>query len=152
MIHKSLIRLNFTSILQINTFYFVVLLSKIQIFWCEIRIFFKKSEISGFGTFISNGLISSKKCSILMVDPALNSWRSELFNAVFDVITALFPVDLSRKNLGDPLTVCFRRVPPGYLRTRLFFFCIIVSFKTGAFSHKLKDFWRNNPIFPVFGR
>ena len=104
MIHKSLIRLNFTSILQINTFYFVVLLSKIQIFWCEIRIFFKKSEISGFGTFISNGLISSKKCSILMVDPALNSWRSELFNAVFDVITALFPVDLSRKNLGDPLS------------------------------------------------
>ena len=55
----------------------------------------KISEISGFGTFISDGFISAKKSPFLMVDPALNSSHSELFNALFDVITALFPADLS---------------------------------------------------------
>ena len=58
-------------------------------------IFFKISEISGFETFISDGFISSRKCPILKVDPALNSLDSELFNALFDVITALCPTDLS---------------------------------------------------------
>ena len=64
---------------------------------------FKISEISGFQTSISDGFISSRKCPILMVDPALNSFDSELFNALLDVITAFFPVALSRKKLGDPL-------------------------------------------------
>ena len=66
-------------------------------------IFFKVSEISGFQTFISDGFISSRKYPILMVDPALNSLDSELFNALFDVMTGCFPADLSRKKLGDPL-------------------------------------------------
>ena len=61
------------------------------------------SEISGFQTFISDGFISSRKCPIQMVDPALNSLDSEFFNALFDVITAFFPAALSRKKLGDPL-------------------------------------------------
>ena len=68
-------------------------------------IFFKLSEISGFQTFILDGFISSRKCSFLMVDPALSSLDSELFNTLFDVFTAFFPAALSRKKLGDPLTV-----------------------------------------------
>ena len=35
--------------------------------------FYQISEISEPGTFISDGLISSRKCPILMVDPALDS-------------------------------------------------------------------------------
>ena len=66
-------------------------------------IIFKFSEISGFQTFISDGFVSSRKYPILMVDPALNSVDSELFNALFDVFTAFFPAALSRKTFGDPL-------------------------------------------------
>ena len=47
----------------------------------------KISELSGFQTFISDGFISSRKCPILMADPALNSLDSELFNALFDVVS-----------------------------------------------------------------
>ena len=67
-------------------------------------IIFKISETSGFQTFISGSFISSRKCRILMVDPALNSLDSELFNALFDVFTAFFPDDLSRKKFGDSLS------------------------------------------------
>ena len=38
-----------------------------------------------------------------MVDPALDSLDSELFGAVFDVITAVFPADLSRVYCRHPL-------------------------------------------------
>ena len=86
-------------------FIFVDLLSKVQILLMENLTFFKISEISGFQTFISGGFISSKKCPIFMVDPALNSLDSELFNAPFDVITAFFPAALSRKKLGYPLEI-----------------------------------------------
>ena len=40
-----------------------------------------------------------------MVDPALNTLDSEVFKALFDVITAFFPAALSRKKLGDPSCV-----------------------------------------------
>ena len=60
----------------------------------QILILSKKTEISGFGTFISKCFISSKKCPILMVDTALNSWESEVFNTAFDVITTLLPAAL----------------------------------------------------------
>ena len=56
--------------------------------------FSKKSEFSGSETFISDDFISSRKCPNLMVDPSLESWKSEVFNALFDVITALFPAVL----------------------------------------------------------
>ncbi len=68
---------------------------------------FQNSEFFGFETFISDGFISSRKCPILMVDPALNSLDSELFNARFDDFAAFFPADLSRKKLGDPLSSFF---------------------------------------------
>ena len=61
--------------------------------------FSKISEISGFGTFISDGFIStlsSRKRPILVVDSTLDSSDSKVFKAVFDVITAWFPADLSR--------------------------------------------------------
>ena len=64
----------------------------------------KFSEISGFETFISDDFISSRKCPILMVDPALNSLDSELFNALFEVFTAFFPADLSRKIACGPFS------------------------------------------------
>ena len=63
----------------------------------------KISEISGFETFISGDFISSRKCPNIMVDPALDSLYSELFNAVFDVITGFFPADLSRVYCRHPL-------------------------------------------------
>ena len=56
---------------------------------------FQISEISGSQTFISDDFISTRKCPILTDDPALNSSDSELFNTLFDVITALFPTGLS---------------------------------------------------------
>ena len=55
----------------------------------------KHSEMSRFGTFNPNDFISSENCPFLMVDPALNSSHSEVFDALLDVITALFPADLS---------------------------------------------------------
>ena len=73
-------------------------------------IFSKNPEISGSETFISDDFISSRKCSNLMVDPALDSLESELLNALFDVITALFSADLSRKKCRDPLKFCFRHI------------------------------------------
>ena len=57
----------------------------------------KISEISGFETFISDDFTSSRKCSILMVDPALDSLDSELFNELFDIITVLFASNLQQK-------------------------------------------------------
>ena len=60
----------------------------------QILSFFKNLEISEFETFISDDFISVKKCSILMVDTALDSWESELFEALLNVVTALFASDL----------------------------------------------------------
>ena len=60
----------------------------------QILNFVKNLEISEFETFISDYFISVKKCSILMVDTALDSWESELFEACFNVFTALFAFDL----------------------------------------------------------
>ena len=37
-----------------------------------------------------------------MVDPVLDSLNAELFNAVFDDITAVFPADLSRVYCRHP--------------------------------------------------
>ena len=73
---------------------FVDLLSKSEFVDAKL-IFFKISENSGFQTFIADGFISSRIRPILMVDPALNSLDFELFNALFDVITAFFPAVLS---------------------------------------------------------
>ena len=61
------------------------------------------SLIQGFETFISDDFISSRKCPILMVDPALDSLDSELLKALFDVFTAFFPADLSRVYCRHPL-------------------------------------------------
>ena len=96
MIQICLTSLEFVSVFQKSVFIFIDLLSKIRIWMMQNFTFSKISEISGFETFISDGLISSRKCLILTDDPALDSSDSELFNARFDVITTLFPADLSR--------------------------------------------------------
>ena len=66
-------------------FIFVDLLSKMS-FVDAKNLYFPK-----FGTF---SFILPKKCPFFD-DRVLNSSHSELFNAMFDVITALFPIDLS---------------------------------------------------------
>ena len=93
------------SAIQKNLFIFVDLLSKMQIWLMQNFSFSKKSEISVFGTFISDTFILARKCPIVMVDPALDSPDSEVFNAVFDVITTCFPADLSRFIRQYPLLV-----------------------------------------------
>ena len=107
MIRICLTSLKFVSAFQKILFIFVDLLSKIRIWMMQNFTFSKISEISGFETFISDGLLSSRKFLILMVDPALDSSDSELFNTLFDVITTLFPADLSRFIRQYPLYELF---------------------------------------------
>ena len=78
--------LRVVSALQKNLFIFVDLLSKMQIWLMQNFIFSKKSEISGFGTFISDGFILARKCPFLMVDPALDSSDSEVLQLVYDCL------------------------------------------------------------------
>ena len=59
--------------------------------------------------FLSNQLDRSSSYNvwqspIFMVDPALDSLDSERLNAVFDVITAFFPTDLSAVYCRHPLS------------------------------------------------
>ena len=70
-------------------------------------VIFQTSEISGSQTFISDGFISSRKCPIVMVDPALNSSNSELFNALFDVFIAFFSATIRRKKRLERPFKCY---------------------------------------------
>ena len=61
--------------------------------------FFKILQFSEFGTFISNGLISSKKCPFWMVDPSLDRRKSEvdLTNIYWYLVAGKTSLKLSRK-------------------------------------------------------
>ena len=89
---------NFGSVLQLIKFMFVDLFSKSECVDAKFVIFqnFRNFWISNF---YFRWLYIIEKMSNLMVDPALNSLDSKLFNALFDDITAFFPAGLSRNEI-----------------------------------------------------